>query len=73
MVLGTWRTWSAVGRTLWEGLGDMALLEEVCHGALRFRKTHGTPSVLSVAPTRTSGCELSSILSTVLLFHHHGL
>ena len=31
-------SWSSVGRTDWEGLGGMAMLEEVCHQgqALRF-------------------------------------
>jgi hypothetical protein len=24
-------SWSSVGWTIWEGLGGMALLEEVCH------------------------------------------
>ena len=32
--------WLPVGRTIWEGLGGVALLEEVCHWgwALRFHK-----------------------------------
>ena len=25
-------TWSPVGRALWEALGGVSLLEEVCHG-----------------------------------------
>jgi hypothetical protein len=41
-----------VGGTVWEGLGGVALLEEVCHWgwALMFQKIHGgsvvSPSVL---------------------------
>lgn len=33
--------WSAVDGTAWEGLGDVALLEELCHWgwALGFQKT----------------------------------
>ena len=58
-------TWSAVGGTIWEGLGDVALLEEVCHGALSFRKTHAIPSVSSVALTCRSRCELFSVPSTM--------
>lgn len=38
MQLGTWHP---VGRAVWEGLGGVALLEEVYQGqALRFSKSH---------------------------------
>lgn len=44
--------WSPVGGTTWEGLGDVALLEEVYHLGASFEvsKAHASPSVsLSVS------------------------
>ena len=40
-------TWSPFAKTLWEGLGGVALLEEVCYWglALKFPKPPGVPSV----------------------------
>ena len=41
-------TWSPVGGTVWERLGGVTLLKEVCHWgqALRFQRSYFIPSVL---------------------------
>jgi hypothetical protein len=39
--------WSSVGETVWEALGGVALLEEVCHWGVGFEvsEAHPIPSV----------------------------
>jgi hypothetical protein len=37
-------TWSPVAQTVWEGLGDIALLKEVYHGAVRFPEAQAISS-----------------------------
>jgi hypothetical protein len=51
-------TWSPAVGTFWEGLGGVALFEEVCHWlqALGCQKTHTIPSVASLPPTCRRGC-----------------
>ena len=46
-------TQSPVSGTVWEGLGAVALLEEVSHWgwALKFTKTHIIPNAFSLLPT----------------------
>ena len=36
--------WLSVGGAVWEGLGDVALLEEVCHWGWEVSRAHAIPS-----------------------------
>lgn len=68
--------------TVWEGLGDTVLLEEVCHcgQALRFQRTHEVPIVSSLTSARIGqnvnikmqpgAAECSCHMP---FLHHHGL
>ena len=60
--------------TVWEGLGGVALMEELCHWgwALRFEKAPAIPNA-SLPPNVRARGELSAIPATMPLLHHHGL
>ncbi|EDL80246.1 rCG26389 [Rattus norvegicus] len=60
--LGYLNIWSPVGKVVWKGLENVALLEEMCEGGmggrLWFQRTCVFP-IVSLSPCR-SRCELSA-------------
>lgn len=60
--LECWNAKSPDGRTVWEGLGDVILLQEVClcGSPVRFQNPTPFPVPLSLSCACEAGCELSA-------------
>lgn len=69
VLLMWWFEWEWVGGTLWEGLGDMTLSEEVPHGRQVLRLQNHSPSPIPLHPISCLQFEMWTLSCS----HHHAV